>query len=127
MAWTLEKTSLRGGVYRGILAHGGRAKVAPPNLVAEHDKSPLYLSITPIEGTTNQHQVTVEMPSSLISDGVQMVTICAEGEETPLATFAIVAGDAVPDDLPEEVALLRAELEMLKRAFRRHVAMTEDD
>ena len=119
MAWTLEKTSLRGGIYHGVLAHKGRAKVPVPELVAEHRVREIPLAMAPIEGTANQYQVTVDLPASLITDGVQIVSIRPKQGETPLASFAVIAGDGVPDDLATEVALLRAEVEMLKRAFRR--------
>ena len=41
-----------------------------------------------------------------------------------LGDFTLMAGDAVADDLRAEVELLRAELDMLKRAFRRHCLET---
>ena len=125
MAWTLDKTSLRGGVYQGILAHKGRARVNVPDLVAEHGSRELPLSLALIAGTTNQYQVTAEVPARLISDGVQFVIIRPKQGETPLASFAVIAGDGVPEDLVTEVALLRAELEMLKRAFRRHANQSD--
>ncbi len=37
-----------------------------------------------------------------------------------LDSFAIVAGEPLDDALHAEVILLRAELDMRKRAFRRH-------
>jgi hypothetical protein len=38
--------------------------------------------------------------------------------------FAIVTGEPLDDDIRAELDLLRAELEMLKRAFRRHCLET---
>ena len=119
MAWTLEKTLLKGGIYRGILAHKGRAKVPVPELEATHDGAEIELTVSPIEGTANQHEVAVTLPARLISDGVNTVVLSIRGETTPLASFAVIGGDAVPDDLAQDVALLRAELDMLKRMVRR--------
>jgi hypothetical protein len=41
-----------------------------------------------------------------------------------LAHFTIITGVPMEDDLRAEVDLLRAELDMLKRAFRRHCVET---
>lgn len=122
MAWTLEKTMLRGGTYLGLLSYPGHAKQPVPSLRAEHDGRALPLEITAIEGTVNQHQVSVTLPTSLLSEGIQIVTIQAEDTPEPLASFPLIVGDATPDDVTAEIALMRAELEMLKRAFRRRMA-----
>jgi len=45
----------------------------------------------------------------------------AEGGET-LAHFTIVAGAAADADMRAELDLMRAELDMLKKAFRRYCA-----
>lgn len=41
-----------------------------------------------------------------------------------LGDFSIIAGDAAGEDIRAEMALLRAELDMLKRSFRRHCRET---
>jgi hypothetical protein len=41
-----------------------------------------------------------------------------------LASFAFLAGDALSEDIRAEMDLLRDELDMLKRAFRRHCVET---
>ncbi|MDA8740151.1 hypothetical protein N9M73_03340 [Rhodobacteraceae bacterium] len=41
-----------------------------------------------------------------------------------LARFTLIGGDLVDQDLRAEIDLLRAELDLLKRAFRRHCADT---
>ena len=48
------------------------------------------------------------------------VSVCGVGCGGPMR----IAGEAVSDDLRAEVELLRAELDMLKRAFRRHCLET---
>ena len=50
-------------------------------------------------------------------------TSLADWEEV-LGSFTLIAGEALGDDLRAEVSLLRAELDMLKRAFRRHCLET---
>jgi len=41
-----------------------------------------------------------------------------------LGSFTVIAGEALGDDIRAEMDLLRAELDMLKRAFRRHCLET---
>lgn len=64
--------------------------------------------------------VRVEIPGDRISDGAQNFSVMLSETGDALASFAVIAGDALRDDLRAEVALLREELDMLKRAFRRH-------
>ena len=61
------------------------------------------------------------VPADALSDGVHTVLVrCTETGET-LDQLIIAAGDGLEEDLRGEVSLLRAELDLLKRAFRRHV------
>jgi hypothetical protein len=62
------------------------------------------------------------LPADLLTDGVQTVVIRDRASGARLDSFAIVCGSPLDDDLRAEIDLLRAELELLKRAFRRHVA-----
>ncbi|MFZ5749697.1 MAG: hypothetical protein ACOY5U_01375 [Pseudomonadota bacterium] len=48
-----------------------------------------------------------------------------DGSGGTLASFVVIGGAPVEADLRAEVELLRAELDLLKRAFRRHCAETE--
>ncbi|SDX02453.1 hypothetical protein SAMN05444358_102222 [Ruegeria halocynthiae] len=64
----------------------------------------------------------IPVPSTALSEGVHCVIIRDESTDQKLGEFTIVAGAPVEDDLKAEVALLRAELDMLKRAFRRSQA-----
>ena len=52
--------------------------------------------------------------------------ILDRSEERVLASFSIVAGDALAEDIRAELSLLRAELDMLKKAFRRHCVETAE-
>jgi hypothetical protein len=47
--------------------------------------------------------------------------ISVEGNTVPVGSFCISAGRSLEYDLQAEVALLREELEILKRAFSRHI------
>jgi len=68
--------------------------------------------------------VKVPVPASAISDGVQTFVISDGDTGDVLNTFSILAGDAIGEDMRAEMDLLRAELDLLKRAFRRHCVET---
>ncbi len=61
----------------------------------------------------------VPVPKVALSDGVHCVVIRDAAANRKLGDFTIIAGNPAAEDLRAEVALLRAELDMLKRAFRR--------
>ena len=75
-------------------------------------------------GDDGQWSLTVPVPPQAVSDGVQTFVIWDAGGDRKLGDFALVAGDALAGDLRAEIDLLRAELDMLKRAFRRHCLET---
>ncbi|ROT97736.1 hypothetical protein [Histidinibacterium lentulum] len=114
----LTKTRLTGGIWEGVLTGASDR----PRLVATHlERSLPGLELTPVaEG----HLVRLPIPSEVLSDGVQTVLFSDAATGARLASVAILAGDALTEDIRAEVALLRAELDMLKRAFRRHCTET---
>jgi len=113
---TLTKTRLTGGIWEGELTGAGSAEpqlnvshqgVAVPGLRLEHDAA------------RDAWRVTVPIPANLISDGVQTFVINdAQGQN--LASFTLLAGDALAEDIRAEMDLLRQELDLLKSAFRQH-------
>jgi hypothetical protein len=58
----------------------------------------------------------------ILNDGVQTFVIQNAGQT--LGSFSIVSGRPLDHDLRSEIDLLRAELDLLKRAFRRHCVET---
>lgn len=109
------------GSLQAVLTGIPGAKVS--DLVLIHDgaelPSPHVAEVAP-----GLWHLTADLPSRLISDGVQTVVI-AERSGTRLGSFSVIGGAPVEGDLRAEVELLRAELDMLKRAFRRHCAESE--
>ncbi|NNL17677.1 MAG: hypothetical protein HKP37_02945 [Boseongicola sp.] len=118
---TLTRMRLAGGVWEGLLA---TAQGVKPRLTLRHRDDhigePEVTAATP----SGQWLVRFRLPLDRITDGVQ--TFVVENAETgdALAHETIIAGEALNEDLHAEVDLLRAELDMLKRAFRRHCAET---
>ncbi|MBA4492527.1 hypothetical protein [Paracoccus sp. S1E-3] len=74
-------------------------------------------------------RIEVAIPPECLSDGVQSLTLLAddgEGDQPMpgaerLAALSLVAGAPLDLDLRAEIDLIRAELELLKREFRRIV------
>ena len=68
--------------------------------------------------------VQVPVPLEAVGDGVQTFLIVDATIDEVLESFTLISGEALGDDIRAEVELLRAELDMLKRAFRRHCLET---
>lgn len=62
------------------------------------------------------------IPANRLADGIQTFLLRDSRSGETLAHFSIIAGATAEADLRAEVDLLRAELDMLKKAFRRHCA-----
>ena len=128
MTDAIELTKLRlvEGVWHGALKHRGSPDWTPSIEVTHLD--------LPVDGVDVEHDrveecwyVRVPIPADRIADGVQTFVIRDTREQDPLGSFTIVAGDALAEDIRAEMSLLRAELDMLKKAFRRHCVETMGD
>lgn len=124
-AFELSKTRLFEGVWEGLLTTVDD-KDAQPNLGVTHLEKPLGDLQIQETGEPNQWALRVPIPVELIGDGAQTFLIFDKDTGETLDSFTIIAGDAVTDDIRAEVALLRAELDLLKRAFRRHCVETSE-
>lgn len=112
---TLTRMRLAEGVWEGLLQ--AQANVAPKLLLRHRDE--LVGEPETVQAETGGWLVRFRLPVERLSDGVQ--TFVIEHAETgdALAHETVLAGEW-DDDMRAEVSLLRAELDLLKRAFRRH-------
>lgn len=118
----LVKTRLRAGVWEGVLSGVN----GQPLLEVMHLEKPVQgVSVTEIPERSGEWAVRVPVPVELLSDGVQTFLIHDAVGGDKLGHFTIITGVAMEDDIRAEVDLLRAELDMLKRAFRRHCLEAE--
>lgn len=119
----LMETRLTNGVWEGVLTRGEPGDAAPDIQVLHRDQPVAGVSVTP-GPDAGMWSVKVPVPTYAIADGVHTfsITDASVGEE--LAHFTLMAGDVLADDIRAEIELLRAELDMLKRAFRRHCVET---
>jgi hypothetical protein len=117
----LVKTRLRAGVWEGVLT----GATSQPSLEVLHLESPLSgVAVTQIAGQPGTFAVRVPIPVTALSEGVQTFLIRDAASGDQLGHFTIITGVAMEDDIRAEMDLLRAELDMLKRAFRRHCLET---
>lgn len=118
---TLTKTRIRAGMWDGVLTG---AAGTPALQVLLHDTEIPGVTITPIDNRPGDYAVQVPIPATVLTDGVQTFVIREKVSGEKLAHFTVITGVAMEDDIRAEVDLLRAELDMLKRAFRRHCLET---
>jgi hypothetical protein len=112
----LEQTRIAGGVWEGVLTGAGAA----PALEALHAGRALDgVEVHPLADQPGRFCVRVPIPSGALNEGVQTFLLQSGG--VTLAQFTLIAGQPPDDDIRAELSLLRAELDLLKRAFQRHV------
>ncbi|MCF6444440.1 hypothetical protein [Nereida sp. MMG025] len=116
----VTKTRLQSGVWEGLL---DVADGLPEVVVTFLEK--------PIEGVeigqtdiAGRFTLRVPLPIEMLSDGVHTALISATATGETLEVITSMAGDDLKDDIRGEMSLLRSELDMLKRAFRRHCVET---
>ena len=117
----LTKTRIRAGVWEGVLTGSAGA----PTLNVLHLEAAVPgVTVTAIPDRAGDWLVRVPIPADLLTEGVQTFLIHDKATGARLEHFTIITGVAMEDDMRAEVDLLRAELDMLKRAFRRHCLET---
>ncbi|SLN35664.1 hypothetical protein PSA7680_01677 [Pseudoruegeria aquimaris] len=120
----LTKSRIQAGVWEGVLSLEGGADGAPEIEVTHLEKPVEGVSLEPIDGAQGQWHLRIPIPAAALSDGVQTFLIRSRPDDVTLGSFAILTGEPMSEDIRAEMDLLRAELDMLKRAFRRHCVET---
>lgn len=115
----LETSRIRAGRWEGIV-------VSPeePTLEVVHLEQPLA-GLEVAAQNQGKWRLSLPIPAEILSDGVQTFLLRDTGTGEILGRFTIVTGVPLEDDIRAEVDLLRAELDLLKKAFRRHCVETE--
>lgn len=119
-ALTLTKTRIAAGIWEGELTGAG---ATVPVLTVTHQGEPIEGVEVTHDPQSGLWRVRVPVPPQLISDGVQTFVI-RDADHATLASFALMSGEALAEDIRAEVDLLRAELDLLKQVFRRHCQET---
>ena len=121
--WTLTKSRLSQGVWEGALTREGTSGTAPDIRVSYLD-APVTSFELKEDIAHDRWVLRIQIPADAISDGVQTLLIHDNATGDLLDNITLIAGEALADDIRAEMNLLRAELDMLKRAFRRHCVET---
>jgi hypothetical protein len=124
MTLTLTPMHLMEGIWQGALKVSGANGNYHPEITASHLENPIDGVEVRESDTSGEWIIRVPVPADTLSDGVQtyLVNDARSGEK--LASFTILAGETLDDDIRTEISLLRAELDMLKKSFRRHCVET---
>ncbi|GFE64488.1 hypothetical protein [Litoreibacter roseus] len=116
----LTRTRIHAGVYEGVLQGTGPDA---PEITAMYGGGDLA-DVTLSSNDDNTWSVRINLPADLMSEGVQTIVISDKDTDQTLDSFTIAMGEPVAGDLTAEIALLRAELDIVKRAFQRHCRET---
>ena len=116
----LTKKQILGGHYEGLLKSSSKGQSTPELEMIHQGNVVSSVSVEPVNSDGDAWLVRAEIPIEYLIDGVQTFLFVFAGRADILDRFSMITGEPVEDDLRGEIDLLRAELDMLKRAFRRH-------
>lgn len=122
--YRLTKKKIIGGTYEGVLAASVKGQPTPTLEMIHQGNVVGEVTVVPVSKNGDSWQVRADIPMEFLVDGVQTFLFVFMGKSDVLDRFSLITGDPVEDDIRGEIDLLRAELDMLKRAFRRHCTET---
>ncbi|WP_421701536.1 hypothetical protein [Aliiroseovarius sp.] len=120
---TLTKTRIQAGIWEGVLTVDGD-RIQPQVEVSHQAQTLDGVEVSEDPEWPGRFVLRVPIPPEVLYDGVQSFVISETVTGEKLDSFTIVTGQPLEDDVRAEMALLREELDMLKRAFRRHCLET---
>lgn len=120
----LTETRIRAGIWEGVL-RGSAGGAAPEVEVRHEDRLVQGATLASLPEKPGHWALRVPIPVQALSDGVQTFVIRSGRSGETLGHFSVIVGLDRGEDMRAELDLLRAELDMLKRAFRRHCLETQ--
>lgn len=120
---SIVKTRIHAGIWEGIVTTESADAGEPAIDVTHLDRKLQGFALTRDKGK-GRWNLKIAIPAELLSDGVQVFVISDRETGEKLDSFTILTGEPLQDDIRAEMELLRAELDMLKGAFRRHCLET---
>lgn len=112
---TLTQTTLHNGIWQGVLASDHAAK---PTIEVMFDGAHVP-DVELSDQGEGEYLLRVPIPQHAIADGTQTFVIRDATDQTELGSFFLIAGEIAADDVRAEIGQLRAELDLLKDAFRK--------
>lgn len=122
--YRLTKKQIANGAYEGVLQVRAAGPTPPALELLCLGEVVGDAVLEPIDDKGERWLVRAEIPRRFLVDGVHTFLIVPAGRTEILDRFSLVVGEPLEEDLRAEIELLRAELDMLKSAFRRHCAET---
>ncbi len=120
----LVKTRLQAGIWEGELHVPETYETLPEIDVSYLDQPVPGHTVSEDPERAGVWFVRFAIPAELISDGMQTFVFTERATGAVLNSLSLMAGEALSEDIRAEIDLLRQELDMLKRAFRRHCLET---
>lgn len=121
--FTVTNTRLREAVWEGLVTRTGKGSL-PPELHVTHLGKPIENVALKTGKSEVEWTLRIPIPPHVIADGVQTILVTDARSNALLFRIALICGEPLDEDLRAEIDLLRAELDMLKRAFRKHCVET---
>ena len=125
MSAASTEVSLHNGLYTAHLSLPGIPADAP-DLALQYlgeDLPDAHL----VHLSDDKWRLEVPILSNLLSDGVHTLLLVGDQGTDLLHSHVIASGTALSQDMRAELALMRAELDLLKRAFRRKLPKTSPE
>lgn len=122
----VTRTRIAEGVWEGRVQQLDATPDTPaPGIRVVLDAAPVPgAELEPDETVPGLYTLRVPIPKAALGEGVHTFLVLDDGSDERLADFTIALGLPLDSDIRTEVDLLRAELDLLKRAFRRHCIET---
>ena len=71
---------------------------------------------------SERFELKVPIPSTAVGNGSNSLVVCSSENDDILAKIHVVAGNILDHEIVAELQILREELDLLKKAFRRHAS-----
>jgi hypothetical protein len=117
----LTKTRMLEGMWQGIITGSGDTK---PDIAVTHGNADVPDFKLAKSDSADHWSLTIPVPASAIADGIQVIVVTDNDAGQKIGDVVIIGDEVTNIDQRAELELLRAELDMLKRAFRRHCVET---
>lgn len=116
----LTPTRFQAGHWEGELRRADDNGEDAPDLIALHQGEEVAgLDVVAKPGELGVWNVRFAVPVEKLNDGVQTFLFCLRDSAETLADCVILTGRPLDQDIRAEIALLRAELDLMKTVLRR--------
>lgn len=113
------------GVWRAVILSQSRLGDAPLVEIVHEGAALPGTTVEAAEGGEGQQWLLrFAIPADRLSEGAQVFVVRDPARDEAIGQMTLTCGSPQESDLAAEIELLRDELDLLKRAFRRHCSET---